>query len=94
MEFFRRLGERHEQLKNKIHRTRIPLSRNGQRFMGLVYFITPIIGGYYVMKWAEHRADANFRREEEEIRRAAGSNAMHVAQQNQQLKKLLHDQQQ
>ncbi|KAF1783882.1 EF-Hand 1, calcium-binding site [Phytophthora cactorum] len=63
MEFLRRLGERHEALKKKIHSTRIPLSKNGQRVMGLVYFTTPIIGGYYVMKWAERRADANFQRE-------------------------------
>lgn len=63
MDFFRQLGERHEALKKKIHSTRIPLSKNGQRFMGLVYFTTPIVGGYYVMKWAERRADANFQRE-------------------------------
>eukprot|EP00644_Phytophthora_capsici_P004623 jgi/Phyca11/16354/fgenesh1_pg.PHYCAscaffold_19_\ len=62
--------------------------------MGLVYFTTPIIGGYYVMKWAESRADANFQREETEIRQAAGSNARYVAQQNQQLKKMLQDKQQ
>ena len=60
MEFFRRLGERHEQIKKKIHGTRIPLSKNGQRVMGFVYFTAPIIGGYYVMKWAQRRADANF----------------------------------
>ncbi|KAF4039746.1 hypothetical protein GN244_ATG08135 [Phytophthora infestans] len=94
MEFLRRLGERHEALKKKIHATRIPLSKNGQRVMGLVYFTTPIIGGYYVMKWAERRADVNFQREEPEIRRAAGSNARYVAQQNQQLKKMLQDKQQ
>ncbi|KAG1701041.1 hypothetical protein DVH05_011284 [Phytophthora capsici] len=94
MEFLRRLGERHEALKKKIHSTKIPLSKNGQRVMGLVYFTTPIIGGYYVMKWAESRADANFQREETEIRQAAGSNARYVAQQNQQLKKMLQDKQQ
>ena len=63
MEFLRRLSDRHEKLKKKIHATRIPLSRNGQRVMGVVYFTLPIIGGYYVMKWAERRADANFQRE-------------------------------
>ncbi|KAH7484275.1 hypothetical protein PRIC1_003575 [Phytophthora ramorum] len=94
MEFLRRLGERHEALKQKIHRTRIPLSRNGQRVMGVVYFATPIIGGYFVMKWAERRANANFQREETQIRRAAGSSAKHVAQQNQQLKDMLQDKQQ
>ncbi|CAH0490277.1 unnamed protein product [Peronospora farinosa] len=93
MEFLRRLSKRHQELKQKIHSTRIPLSNNGQRVMALVYFTAPIIGGYYVMKWAERRADANFQREEMEIRRAAGSNAKYVAQQNQQLKKMLHDKQ-
>ncbi|CEG45160.1 uncharacterized protein PHALS_01477 [Plasmopara halstedii] len=94
MEFFRRLGERHEALKLKIHSTRIPLSKNGQRIMGVVYFTTPIVGGYYIMKWAEGRANANFQREEIEIRRAAGNNARNVAQQNQQLKKQLQQMQQ
>ncbi|CAI5733863.1 unnamed protein product [Peronospora destructor] len=93
MEIFRRLSERHQELKQQIHSTRIPLSKNGQRVMGLVYFTAPIIAGYYVMKWTERRADANFQREEIEIRRAAGSNAKYVAQQNEQLKKMLHDKQ-
>ncbi|TDH66731.1 hypothetical protein CCR75_003370 [Bremia lactucae] len=94
MEFMRKLGERHEALKKRIHGTRIPLSKNKKRFMGLVYFTTPIIGGYYVMKWAESCADKNFQREENEIRRAAGSNAQYIALQNQQLKKMLQDKQQ
>ncbi|CAH0482727.1 unnamed protein product [Peronospora belbahrii] len=94
MECWRRLSERHQKLKTQIHNTRIPLSKNGQRIMGLVYFTAPIIGGFYVMKWAEHRADTNFQREEMDIRQAAGSNAKYVALQNEQLKKMLHDQQQ
>ncbi|KAF4318209.1 hypothetical protein G195_008570 [Phytophthora kernoviae 00238/432] len=91
MEFLRRLGAHHEALKKKIHSTRIPLSKNGQRVMGLVYFTTPIVGGYYVMKWAEHQADMNFQREETEIRRAAGSSAKYVEQQNQKLREILED---
>ncbi|RLN93647.1 hypothetical protein BBJ28_00004195 [Nothophytophthora sp. Chile5] len=63
MEFLRNLSERHEALKKRIHSTRIPLSKNGQRAMGVVYFVTPIVAGYYIMKWTERRAEANFQRE-------------------------------
>ncbi|RLN72032.1 hypothetical protein BBJ28_00010548 [Nothophytophthora sp. Chile5] len=63
MEFLRNLSERHEALKKKIHSTRIPLSKNGQRTMGVVYFVTPLVAGYYIMKWTERRAEANFQRE-------------------------------
>ncbi|KAG7398884.1 hypothetical protein PHYBOEH_010208 [Phytophthora boehmeriae] len=91
MEFLRRLGARHEALKQKIHSTKIPLSKNGQRVMGVVYFTTPVIGGYYVMKWAERRADMNFQREETEIRRAAGGSAKYVEQQNQKLRAMLQE---
>ena len=58
--FLRDLGERHERLKKKIHSTRIPLPKGGQRFMGVVYFSIPVIGGYFVMKWAQGRAERNF----------------------------------
>lgn len=60
MEFLRQLGERHERLKKKIHSTRIPLSKNGQRVMAAVYFSIPVVAGYYVMQWAQRRADVNF----------------------------------
>jgi hypothetical protein len=63
MEFLRSLGERHERLKKKIHSTRIPLSKNGQRFMAAVYFSIPVISGYYIMQWAQSRADVNFLKE-------------------------------
>lgn len=63
MEFLRSLGERHERLKKKIHSTRIPLSKNGQRFMAAVYFSIPVVSGYYIMQWAQGRADANFLKE-------------------------------
>lgn len=63
MEFLRGLGERHERLKKKIHGTRIPLSKTGQRVMAGVYFSIPVVAGYFVMQWAQRRADANFRLE-------------------------------
>lgn len=63
MEFLRELGERHERLKKKIHSTRIPLSKNGQRVMAAVYFSIPVVAGYYIMQWAQGRADVNFHKE-------------------------------
>jgi hypothetical protein len=43
------LYERHQALKHKIHNTRIPLSKNGQRIMMFVYISVPIIGGWLFM---------------------------------------------
>jgi hypothetical protein len=63
MEFLRQLSEGHERLKKKIHSTRIPLSKNGQRAMGVVYFSIPVISGYFLMKWAESKAEINFKQE-------------------------------
>lgn len=63
MEFLRNLSARHERLKKQIHSTRIPLSATGQRLMGVVYFSIPVVCGYFVMKWAERRAEANFQLE-------------------------------
>lgn len=63
MEFLRNLSARHERLKKRIHSTRIPLSATGQRLMGVVYFSIPVVCGYFVMKWTERRAAANFQLE-------------------------------
>jgi hypothetical protein len=38
---------------------RVPLPAAGRRFMGVVYFVTPIIGGYYVMQWAIAKSHAS-----------------------------------
>lgn len=63
MEFLRNLSARHERLKKAIHSTRIPLSATGQKIMGVVYFSIPVVCGYYVMKWAERKAETNFQLE-------------------------------
>ena len=67
-----------ERLKHKIHNTRIPLSRNGRIVAGCVYFSVPIVGGYYVMQWAnssqEERTKEMFAKLEAE-RVAAGADA-------------------
>ncbi|DBA00839.1 TPA: hypothetical protein N0F65_008482 [Lagenidium giganteum] len=60
MGFFSDLSERHERLKKRIHSTRVPLSKNGQRLMSVVYFSVPIVCGYYIMNWAQRRAEHNF----------------------------------
>ena len=51
-EFFGKLSEKHERLKERIHGFRIPLSPAGQRFMGFVYMCIPIVGGFYMMQAA------------------------------------------
>lgn len=53
------LHESHEKLKKRIHSFRIPLSLRGQMIMSVVYFITPVIGGYYIMQWAFKQAEIN-----------------------------------
>ncbi|GLD98574.1 hypothetical protein PINS_up007272 [Pythium insidiosum] len=60
--------------------------------MGVVYFSIPVIGGYFVMKWAERRAERNFALEEDKIRNAVdGSAKQHVQQQNEQLRRMLQN---
>lgn len=49
MDFLRELNRRHEALKHRIHSFRIPLSKTGQRIMGVVYFSIPVIAGYFIM---------------------------------------------
>ncbi|TMW63033.1 hypothetical protein Poli38472_005651 [Pythium oligandrum] len=88
--YLRQLGAAHERLKKRIHSFRIPLSKNGQRAMSVVYFSVPVIGGYFVMKWAERRADRNFQLEEDKIRNATGaSTTKSVQRQNEQLRRML-----
>ncbi|KAJ0410265.1 hypothetical protein P43SY_002597 [Pythium insidiosum] len=92
LSFLRDLGAAHERLKKRVHAFRIPLSKNGQRAMGVVYFSIPVIAGYFVMKWAERRAERNFALEEDKIRNAVGGSAkQHVQQQNEQLRRMLQD---
>jgi hypothetical protein len=50
MEFIAKIGQKHEELKKRIHAFRIPLSPRGQMVMKFVYFMCPLIGGYYLMQ--------------------------------------------
>lgn len=50
---------RHQRLKERIHNFRMPLSLPGRIAMNVVYFSVPIIGGHYLMKWAQERAQVN-----------------------------------
>jgi len=38
-------------LRQRIHSFRIPLSVSGQRFMGFVYFMIPVVFGYFILDW-------------------------------------------
>lgn len=52
-EAFRRFQKAHEALKNRIHNGfRYPLPPAGRAFMGFVYFVIPVVGGWHVMQWA------------------------------------------
>jgi len=57
--FLRSISARHTALKERIHAFRIPLPPAGQKFMGLVYFTIPVIGGYNIMQWAIGQSEAN-----------------------------------
>ena len=56
---FKRLSERHEALKERIHNFRLPLSPMGVRIMKVIYFTVPIIGGWYIMQAAIGYSDRN-----------------------------------
>lgn len=62
-ENFQRFREEHEKLKKRIHAFRIPLSPVGQRVMGLVYFLIPIVTGCFVMQMAFKQAEVNIGRD-------------------------------
>ncbi|CAB1114129.1 unnamed protein product [Ectocarpus sp. CCAP 1310/34] len=49
----------HQRLKERIHNFRIPLSRPGRIAMSIVYFSIPVVGGHYLMQWAQERAQVN-----------------------------------
>lgn len=55
------LSARHQRLKARIHAFRMPLSKRGQIAMNLVYFSIPVIGGHYIMQWANGQAPGNLR---------------------------------
>lgn len=61
MTFFQELRLKHENLKKKIHSFRMPLSRNGQRFMGFVYFLIPVVSGYFIMDIAIKQSEENLK---------------------------------
>lgn len=61
MGIFDDLSERHERLKKRIHKFKIPLSPRGQVAMKLVYFTIPVVGGLYLMQWANDQARVNLK---------------------------------
>ena len=66
--FFRNLSARHTALKEHIHAFRIPLPPMGQKVMMLIYSSIPVIGGYYIMQWAQERAVVNLGKHGENMR--------------------------
>jgi hypothetical protein len=57
--FLKSLSAKHTALKERIHAFRIPLPPMGQKIMGFIYSVIPVVSGYYVMQWAQSRAVVN-----------------------------------
>jgi hypothetical protein len=55
----RNLMMRHQNLKERIHAYRLPLSPRGQLIMKCVYASIPLVGGYAVMQWAARKSEVN-----------------------------------
>jgi len=64
MGWFKDLYHSHQSLKERIHKTRIPLSLRGQKFMGLVYFTIPLIIGKFAYDWTMRQNHANWKVDE------------------------------
>ncbi|CCI43612.1 unnamed protein product [Albugo candida] len=90
MRLLRSLQERHERLKSAIHGTRIPLSRNGRLFMGAFYFSAPVVAGYYMMQWAQHKAETNPDLQARHSEVGSTPISRSVKAQNDQLRQILH----
>ncbi len=57
---FAELSRRHEALKKRIHAFRLPINSRAGRFaMGCIYFTTPLVVGYQIMRWSEGIRDGN-----------------------------------
>ncbi len=53
-------ARKHEDLKKRIHSFRIPIrSRAGRFLMGCIYFTTPLVVGYNVMRASDWIRDRN-----------------------------------
>ena len=85
------LAEKHERLKKRIHNFRIPLSKNGQRVMFVVYFSIPIVVGYNVMQWAIGKSAENLGAEGELLKsRQNNEYSKYTDYQNKQLQRILN----
>lgn len=88
---FSNLAEKHERLKKRIHNFRIPLSKNGQRVMFVVYFSIPIVVGYQVMQWAIGKSEENLGLQGEVLRSKQKTQyEKYTEYQNQQLQAVLN----
>ena len=81
--------KRHQELKERIHAFRIPLSPNGRRFMGFVYFTIPIISGYYLMQYVNSIAEKNLGEKGSKLKPTLSSSKSETAAQNKALGNML-----
>ena len=68
-------SEKHAALKEKIHNTRIPLSKRGLRIAQVVYVLGPVLLGYGIMQGTNWYADRFCKEDIEEKRRRRVGNA-------------------
>ena len=91
-EFFHKLNLRHENLKKFVHtKFRVPLTPRGQKIMGFIYFLIPIVGGYFVMQLALAQAEVNLGKDGSKLRKEYlnDNENENISNQNQALDKLL-----
>jgi hypothetical protein len=87
--FISRIGERHEQLKKKIHAFRIPLSPTGQKIMACVYFSIPVICGLFIMDYAIGKSRPTVEKLEKRSEEGTRSSHIETKEQNEALQQLL-----
>jgi hypothetical protein len=92
MDFLRSIPARHEALKKRIHAFKIILPPNGIKVMRMVYISIPLIGGYFIMQWAEGQADKNLGKNGELLKKDPRLNghSKTTAQQKEGLQRLLN----
>ena len=81
--------KRHQELKERIHAFRIPLSPTGRRFMGFVYFTIPIISGYFLMQYVTSIAEKNLGENGSKLKPTLSSSKSETAAQNKALGNIL-----
>jgi len=60
MQYLRSALEAHRRLKERVHSTRVPLSKTGQRVMSVVYFCIPLVVGKLLYDYVREVQERNW----------------------------------